>query len=482
MVDFAVPFSPRTSTPPMPGDTALSTSPSRSSSIPTTALNGNPLTCFASRALIVVLRWQAATFLCRLLGWLGQATARAGAGVAAGAPAADHDSSPSRSPSSSRYTARSASRVPSSGLAHRPRSAASSSRSAMPRSAHGLDLRRNALVCSIEHVRGGQLLVHPVVDHAGGRVVAEQVVHGRGHLERALVPVPGHRGEPPRVDHPGAEHPLGLLGQGAGAHQVRHGRVADVGGRGGPGQVPHHGHHAAVELEVVVGVGDVVLAGVGVLRRDRDPSRTPSPCRRAPRGRPGRGRRRTRPRPRRPRPGRRRCASSARRSAAAARPRKRRAWSRRSGWSPAAGPRAPRCRRPRAPAGSSTPAARPGRPRPRSRRRAARSHAGTRPGRTRRCARSRRSGAGPASASGSHLEPGDPPRRVVPHRPAPDQRQHLGDVVALGAHGRRCPTRSARPTRGYDPVSARCRATSDSASAAPTSQALRDGIAFGSTE
>ena len=42
MVDFAVPFSPRTSTPPIEGDTALRTKPSRSSSIPTTALNGNP--------------------------------------------------------------------------------------------------------------------------------------------------------------------------------------------------------------------------------------------------------------------------------------------------------------------------------------------------------------------------------------------------------------------------------------------------------
>ncbi len=36
--------------------------------------------------------------------------------------------------------------------------------------------------------------------------------------------------------------------------------------------------------------------------------------------------------------------------------------------------------------------------------------------------------------------------------------------------------------RGYSPVSARCRASSESASACPTSQALRDGIAFGSTE
>ena len=39
-VDLAVPFSPRTSTPPIAGDTALSTSARRRSSIPTMALNG----------------------------------------------------------------------------------------------------------------------------------------------------------------------------------------------------------------------------------------------------------------------------------------------------------------------------------------------------------------------------------------------------------------------------------------------------------
>jgi hypothetical protein len=39
-VDLAVPFSPRTSTPPMAGDTALSSSASRISSAPSTAENG----------------------------------------------------------------------------------------------------------------------------------------------------------------------------------------------------------------------------------------------------------------------------------------------------------------------------------------------------------------------------------------------------------------------------------------------------------
>src|SRR5262249_57231373 len=53
IVDFAVPSSPRTSTPPIAGDTALSTSPSRSSSIPTIALNGNPLTVPPLVAVVV---------------------------------------------------------------------------------------------------------------------------------------------------------------------------------------------------------------------------------------------------------------------------------------------------------------------------------------------------------------------------------------------------------------------------------------------
>ena len=42
---------------------------------------------------------------------------------------------------------------------------------------------------------------------------------------------------------------------------------------------------------------------------------------------------------------------------------------------------------------------------------------------------------------------------------------------------------TVRPTdRGYVPVSATCRATSESASIEPISHALRDGIALGSTE
>ena len=49
-VDFAVPFSPRTSTPPTPGCTALSSNARRRSSWPTTAENGNRTTALPSGA------------------------------------------------------------------------------------------------------------------------------------------------------------------------------------------------------------------------------------------------------------------------------------------------------------------------------------------------------------------------------------------------------------------------------------------------
>lgn len=63
---------------------------------------------------------------------------------------------------------------------------------------------------------------------------------------------------------------MGLLAQRAGLHLVRYGRVADVRLRARARQVPHHRDHAAVVLEVVVGVDEVVLAGVDVLRGDGD--------------------------------------------------------------------------------------------------------------------------------------------------------------------------------------------------------------------
>ena len=88
----------------------------------------------------------------------------------------------------------------------------------------------------------------------------------------------------------------------------------------------------------------------------------------------------------------------------------------------------------------------------------------------------------PSSSARHDLEAGDPPRRVVPDRPAAEQREDLGDVVALGTHRRRAPDGQADADAGTSPVSARWRASSESASATPDVPASGDGIAFGSTE
>ena len=98
-VDLAVPFSPRTSTPPIAGDTAFSTSASRRSSRPTIALNGYGVLTLLTLQIAFELQ----------------------VGGAQAGPA-------------------SAGRARPTG----PRSAASSSRSEMPRSAHGLDFRMNS--------------------------------------------------------------------------------------------------------------------------------------------------------------------------------------------------------------------------------------------------------------------------------------------------------------------------------------------------
>ena len=103
-----------------------------------------------------------------------------------------------------------------------------------------------------------------------GGVVAEEVVDGGGQLEGALVAVPLHGRDPLRVEDPGAHHPGRLLGQAPHAGTGRVGRVTEPRLWLGAGQGPDGRDHAAVVLEVVVGVEDVVLTVVLVLDRHLD--------------------------------------------------------------------------------------------------------------------------------------------------------------------------------------------------------------------
>ena len=112
----------------------------------------------------------------------------------------------------------------------------------------------------------GDQRVLVVADHAGRGVEAEQVVDGGGHLGRALVAVTAHARDPLRVHGARADHARHLFAQGADARRPGVAEIAVVQRGGRAGQRLHGGGHAALELRVVVGVEQVVLAVVLVVQ------------------------------------------------------------------------------------------------------------------------------------------------------------------------------------------------------------------------
>ena len=80
--------------------------------------------------------------------------------------------------------------------------------------------------------------------------------------------MPLHRLHPLRVHHAGAENAAGFVCQIAHARPARVARVAEVGGGIASGKGPHRCHHAAVILQVVVAVENIVLTVVLILHRN----------------------------------------------------------------------------------------------------------------------------------------------------------------------------------------------------------------------
>ena len=277
--------------------------------------------------------------------------------------------------------------------------------------------------------------------------------------------MPLHGADPARVDHPGPEHPRGFLGERPGPDGVWRGRVADVGLGLGPGERAHGGDHAAVVLEVVVGVGDVVLDGCRCSWPPRRSADSWSPCPPRAGRRPDRGRTRTRPRRCRPR----RDLIISPVAGLDQRQESRPVRARRGPEDPGGGaPLVPMlgqiasawARTKFSSSGSSSSA---------TRRTASSSIVST-------CGKASRKKpeirtvtsirGRPSSASGIASRPVDPPGRLVPDREHAHQGQHLADVVSAGPHGGGAPDRQPDRLRvGTGLV--RCRCSSDSAIACP---------------
>jgi hypothetical protein len=110
-----------------------------------------------------------------------------------------------------------------------------------------------------------------VGDGPGGGREGEEVVHGGGHLEGALVAVAHNPGDPFRIDHARPHHPGDLFLQSAHLGALGPGMVVVVDAGPAAGKVAHRHGEPALELVVVVGIQQVVLPVVLVVDHRLDP-------------------------------------------------------------------------------------------------------------------------------------------------------------------------------------------------------------------
>src|SRR3712207_3022239 len=124
----------------------------------------------------------------------------------------------------------------------------------------------------VEDVLSCYVAIHPVFDDACCSVVAEEVVHGSGELEGALVAVTPHGRYPLRVGDAAPEYAAGLFGEIPRLHPRRVCGVSDVRFRVAARKGADGGDHSSVILKVVIRVEEVVLAVVYVLYGDLRPA------------------------------------------------------------------------------------------------------------------------------------------------------------------------------------------------------------------
>src|ERR671911_469529 len=136
----------------------------------------------------------------------------------------------------------------------------------------GVGLLHEVPYLLVEDVFPGYVAIHPVLDDASCGVVAEEVVHGSGELEGALVAVALHGRYPLRVGDAAPEDATGLFGEIPCLHPRRVCGVSDVRLRVAARKGADGRDHTSVVLKVVIRVEEVVLAVVYVLYSDLRPA------------------------------------------------------------------------------------------------------------------------------------------------------------------------------------------------------------------
>src|SRR5260363_396685 len=119
------------------------------------------------------------------------------------------------------------------------------------------------------------IFIHPIVENIGGCVITELIVYRRIAFKAAFVSVPLDAREPFGIDHPRAEHAQRFLPQIAylGTGGVM--RVAEIVTRAAAGEAVNRCDHAAMKLEIVIAIEEVMFTVVLIMQRDVD---TSEPC------------------------------------------------------------------------------------------------------------------------------------------------------------------------------------------------------------
>src|SRR5215469_4772217 len=104
-----------------------------------------------------------------------------------------------------------------------------------------------------------------ILDQISGRPVTEEIIHGCGHFESALVPMPPHRFDPTRIKDATMNHSDDLFLQGAHARLIGATGIPMVNHGSSPAELFHSGMQPALKLEIIIRIKNVMLAIVLVL-------------------------------------------------------------------------------------------------------------------------------------------------------------------------------------------------------------------------
>ena len=135
---------------------------------------------------------------------------------------------------------------------------------------HGIVSLEKLLLLGRKQKRLRDFFVVMILDEIRRRTVSEKVIDRRSHLECAFITVLAHGFDPAGIQNAAADHAHQLFLQRANAKLIGAAGVAVVIRRRAAAKLLDAGLEPALELKIIVGIEDVVLAIILILMNDFD--------------------------------------------------------------------------------------------------------------------------------------------------------------------------------------------------------------------